>query len=182
MKFLTNATLALTPLAPIHIGCGEDFEPTNYVIEDDILYGFDPSRAALPDNLAKRLGELGDKADLLGIQRFFRDHRGHFQPHADVLIPVAAGLGADYERQVGQVANRESNGNRVFNQLFIERASHTGKQPYIPGSSFKGHCAPPCSMASTGDNGLLIRTNDATPADLKNACCKATSPPARYGF
>lgn len=138
MKFLTNATLALTPLAPIHIGCGEDFEPTSYVIEDGILYGFDPSRAALPDNLARRLGELGDKADRLGIQRFFRDQRSHFQPHADVLIPVAAGLAADYERQVGQVANRESNGNRVFNQLFIERASHTGKQPYIPGSSFKG--------------------------------------------
>ena len=76
MNFLSNATLALTPLSPIHIGCGEDFEPTNYVIEDGILYGFDPSRAALPDNLAKRLGELGDKADLLGIQRFFRDNRG----------------------------------------------------------------------------------------------------------
>ena len=29
MKFLSNATLALTPLSPIHIGCGEDFEPTN---------------------------------------------------------------------------------------------------------------------------------------------------------
>lgn len=138
MKFLRNATLALTPLSPIHIGCGEDFEPTSYVIEDGILYGFDPSRAVLPDKLAKRLGELGDKADLLGIQRFFRDHRSHFMPHADALIPVAAGLAADYERQVGQDANRESNGNRVFNQLFIERASHTGKQAYIPGSSLKG--------------------------------------------
>jgi len=138
MKFLTNATLALTPLAPIHIGCGEDFEPTNYVIEDGILYGFDPSRAALPDNLAKRLGELGDKADLLGIQRFFREHRSHFMPHADVLIPVASGLAADYQKQVGKVANRESDGNRVFNQLFVERASHAGKQPCIPGSSFKG--------------------------------------------
>lgn len=138
MKFLTNATLALTPLAPIHIGCGEDFEPTNYVIEDGILYGFDPSRASLPENLAKQLGELGNKADLLGIQRFFRDNRSHFTPHADVLIPVVAGLAADYEKQVGQVSNRESNGNRVFNTLFIERASHTGKQAYIPGSSFKG--------------------------------------------
>lgn len=138
MKFLRNATLALTPLSPIHIGCGEDFEPTNYVIEDGILYGFDPSRAALPVNLGKQLGELGDKADLLGIQRFFRNNRSHFMPCADTLIPVAAGLAADYEKQVGQVSNRETNGNRVFNQLFIERASHTGKQPYIPGTSFKG--------------------------------------------
>lgn len=138
MKFLTNFTLALTPLAPIHIGCGEDFEPTNYVIEEGILYGFDPSRAALPDNLAKQLGELGDKADLLGIQRFFRNNRSHFTPHADVLIPVAAGLAADYEKQVGQVSNRESNGRFAINKLSIERNANTGQHPYIPGSSFKG--------------------------------------------
>ena len=138
MNFLHNVRLALTPLSPIHIGCGEDFEPTNYVIEDGILYGFDPARAALPENLGKRLGELGDKADLLGIQRFFREYAAHFTPHADTLIPVAQGLAADYQKQVGQVANRESNGNRVFNQLFIERASHTNGQSYIPGSSFKG--------------------------------------------
>lgn len=138
MNFLHNVRLALTPLSPIHIGCGEDFEPTNYVIDDGILYGFDPARAALPENLGKRLGELGDKADLLGIQRFFRENAAHFTPHADTLIPVASGLAADYRKQVGQVANRESNGNRVFNQLFIERASHTNGQPYIPGSSLKG--------------------------------------------
>lgn len=138
MNFLHSVRLALTPLAPIHIGCGEDFEPTNYVIEDGVLFGFDPSAALLPENLARRLGELGDKADLLGIQRFFRENRQQFMPHANVLIPVAAGLADDYERQVGQVANRETNGNRVFNQLFVERASHTGNRPYVPGSSFKG--------------------------------------------
>jgi CRISPR-associated protein Csm5 len=138
MNFLRSAQLALTPLSPIHIGCGEDFEPTNYVIEKGLLYGFDPSRAVLPDSLRQRLSQLGDKADLLGIQRFFREHRQHFIPHAHVLMPVAAGLAADYERQVGQVANNEANGNRVFNQLFIERASHSTNRPYIPGSSFKG--------------------------------------------
>ena len=47
--FLSNHRLHLTPLAPIHIGCGEDFEPTNYVIDDGLLYGFEPSRAALND-------------------------------------------------------------------------------------------------------------------------------------
>ena len=138
MNFLHNVRLALTPLSPIHIGCGEDFEPTNYVIDDGILYGFDPARAQLSESLGKRLGELGDKADLLGIQRFFRENSAQFMPFADTLIPVAAGLARDYQKQVGQVANRETNGNRVFNQLFIERASHTNGQPYIPGSSFKG--------------------------------------------
>ena len=27
--FLTTHRLHLTPLSPLHIGCGEDFEPTN---------------------------------------------------------------------------------------------------------------------------------------------------------
>ncbi len=52
--FLKTYRLALTPLSPIHIGCGEDFEPTNYLIDDDgksgpVLYGFDPSRQFLSD-------------------------------------------------------------------------------------------------------------------------------------
>lgn len=138
MNFLRSAQLALTPLSPIHIGCGEDFEPTNYVIENGLLYGFDPSRALLPETLRQRLSQLGDKADLLGIQRFFREHRQHFIPHAHLLMPVAKGLADDYENQVGKVANNEGNGNRAFNQLFIERASHSTNRPYIPGSSFKG--------------------------------------------
>lgn len=158
MNFLSTAQLALTPLSPIHIGCGEDFEPTNYVIEKGLLYGFDPSRAVLPENLRQRLSQLGDKADLLGIQRFFREHRQHIIPQAHVLMPVAAGLAADYEKQVGQIANNEANGNRVFNQLFIERASHSTNRPYIPGSSFKG--ALRTSLIDAINNGRRVTDPD----------------------
>ena len=50
-RFLTTTRLVLTPLSPIHIGMGEDFEPTGYVIDatEKILYAFDPSSAFLPD-------------------------------------------------------------------------------------------------------------------------------------
>ena len=47
-NFLQTFRVAVTPLTPIHIGCGTDFEPTNYVIRDnDILYNFDPENAEL---------------------------------------------------------------------------------------------------------------------------------------
>jgi CRISPR-associated protein Csm5 len=36
-RFLDVIPLALTPLTPIHIGCGEDFEPTNYVIDVTVI-------------------------------------------------------------------------------------------------------------------------------------------------
>lgn len=143
--FLKTYRLALTPLSPIHIGCGEDFEPTNYVIDRDetfgyVLYGFDPSRALLSDAQRAKLTDAGNRASLLGIQRFFRDNAQTFKAHADVLIPVSHGVAEKYERDVGRAVNIEANGNRVFNQLFIERCSYTGQQskPYIPGSSFKG--------------------------------------------
>jgi CRISPR-associated protein Csm5 len=138
--FLKTYRLALTPLSPIHIGCGEDFEPTNYVIDEGVLYGFDPSRAALNDVQKAKLTDAGNRASLLGIQRFFRDNAKTFKIQADVLIPVSHGVAEKYERDVGRAVNIEANGNRVFNQLFIERCSYTGQrsQPYIPGSSFKG--------------------------------------------
>lgn len=138
--FLKTYRLALTPLSPIHIGCGEDFEPTNYVIDDGVLYGFDPSRAVLSDTQRAKLTDAGNRASLLGIQRFFRDNAQTFKIHADVLMPVSHGVSEKYERDVGRAVNVEANGNRVFNQLFIERNSYTGRHglPYIPGSSFKG--------------------------------------------
>lgn len=138
--FLKTYRLALTPLSPIHIGCGEDFEPTNYVIDEGVLYGFDPSRAVLNDLQRSKLMDVASKTSLLAIQQFFKDNAKDFKAQADVLIPVSAGVADAYERNVGRAANVEASGNQVFNRLFIERSMYTGQQsqPYIPGSSFKG--------------------------------------------
>ncbi len=138
--FLKTYRLALTPLSPIHIGCGEDFEPTNYVIEDGVLYGFDPSRAVLNALQTSKLMDAANRASLMGVQKFFKDNAATFKAQADTLIPVSSGVASVYEQRVGRAANVEASGNQVFNQLFIERTMHTGRdsQPYIPGSSFKG--------------------------------------------
>lgn len=138
--FLKTYRLALTPLSPIHIGCGEDFEPTNYVIDDGVLYGFDPSRAVLNELQKAKLTDAANKGSLLAIQRFFKDNAQMFKAQSDVLIPVSEGVAQAYEKNVGRAANIEAGGNMVFNRLFIERTMYTGRlsQPYIPGSSFKG--------------------------------------------
>ena len=138
--FLKTHRLALTPLSPIHIGCGEDFEPTNYVIDEGVLYGFDPSRAVLNELQQRKLTEAANKVSLLAIQRFFKDNAQVFKALADVLIPVSKSVAQSYERNVDRAANIEASGNQVFNRLFIERTMHTGRLglPYIPGSSFKG--------------------------------------------
>ncbi|MDR1367658.1 MAG: type III-A CRISPR-associated RAMP protein Csm5 [Candidatus Accumulibacter sp.] len=140
MKFLSRHTVALTPLSPIHIGCGEDFEPTNYVIdaEQKLLYGFDPSLADLSEELTQKLAELGERGNWLGIQGFFREHQKHFKPWAHILIPVASGVARDYCQNIGRAANVEADGRQVINRLSIERHIHSRDTPYIPGSSLKG--------------------------------------------
>lgn len=138
--FLKTYRLALTPLSPIHIGCDEDFEPTNYVIDDGVLYGFDPSRADLEEKHRTELSRLGLQADLLGIQQFFRTNKQLFKIAADVLMPVSSGFAKEYEQKLGQVVQRESERKNVFNKLVVERAITTGatRTPFIPGSSLKG--------------------------------------------
>lgn len=138
--FLSTHRLHLTPLSPLHIGCGEDFEPTNYVIDDGLLYGFDPSRAVLTDVQRNKLMDVARRGSLPGIQRFFRDNADAFTPHAHVVMPVCAGVARMYEQRIGKAANVEASGNQVFNKLEIERHVYTGtlQQPFIPGTSFKG--------------------------------------------
>ena len=137
--FLKTYRLALTPLSPIHIGCGEDFEPTNYVIDEGVLYGFDPSRAELDVRQRENLSKVSEGTDYLAIQRFFKSNPKPFRLKADVSIPVCAGIKIEYAG-LGQAAKVEKGGKRVINQFFIERHEYTGadRLPYVPGSSFKG--------------------------------------------
>lgn len=138
--FLTTHRLYLTPLSPIHIGCGEDFEPTNYVIDDGLLYGFDPSRAALNEMQRKELVKASHADTEIPLQQFFRTHAATFKPHSQVVIPVCKGVQQQYNDRIGKTANVETRGKRVANRLHIERHVYTGalQQPFIPGTSFKG--------------------------------------------
>lgn len=143
--FLKTYRLALTPLSPIHIGCGEDFEPTNYVIDEDavygpVLYGFDPSRAVLNEIERKKLMTAANSSNWVDVSRFFRDNAALFKMHATFMVPVSAGVAKQYKDKLGAIANREQGGRNVVNKLELERAQYSGitLQPYIPGSSFKG--------------------------------------------
>lgn len=141
--FIDTVALAFTPLTPIHIGCGQDFEPTNYVIDDGVLYHFDPARVPLSkvdrDALISAVSRRGDEA-IRDLQKFFHARKERFAGVAHSAVAVASGIAEQYSRRIGQVALHESGGRRVANQLEIERTAHhphTGIA-YIPGSSIKG--------------------------------------------
>ena len=146
MKFLQEHQLKITTLAPVHIGCGEDYTPTDYVIDDKTLFAFDSTAVndALPENACNQLKSLvsGNRQDdvLKQIQRLFHEHRESLMTKANHYLPVASGVADHYERRIGQTAQREDDGKRVINQLHIERTFYnpTNQRPVIPGSSLKG--------------------------------------------
>ncbi len=166
MKFLQEHQLKITTLAPVHIGCGEDYTPTDYVIDDKTLFAFDSTAIndALPENARNQLKSLvsGNRQDdvLKQIQRLFHEHRESLMTKANHYLSVASGVADLYEQRIGQTAKREDDGKRVINQLHIERTFYnpTNQRPVIPGSSLKGAIR----------TALLNEVNKGQPADQKN--------------
>ena len=138
--FLHRHTLHLTPLSPLHLGTGEDYEPTNYIIADNALYAFDPAQAELDPAQRNKLLGVAKSGDIQRIQQYFADNPDPFRAAAHSISSVSSALASEYHKSLGKVAQREQRGNLVFNRLNIERTAtnphnHT---PLIPGSALKG--------------------------------------------
>lgn len=150
-EFLKQHKLYLTPLSPIHMGSGEDFEPTNYVVGDGFLQLFNPGNVTLPDNLrdqllniAKRkLPDVSTKSGSQECVKYILDLHNWFKRNDSVIarsayhfVPVSNSIAQEYEKAFGHARNE----GETINQFIIERTEYnpiTG-QVYIPGSAFKG--------------------------------------------
>lgn len=166
--FLNHYTLKYTPLSPLHIGTGDSYEPTNYVIDDGTLYEFDTGGAIAA------LFDQGDRAELdkitkgkpdiqmlKAVQKFFYDRREAIKPWAINAIPVLDGVAKLYKSRVGQAANHEGGGGQVLNKLEIDRTAYNPatRQPVLFGSSVKGAIR----------TALLNQVNNKTPLSERNA-------------
>lgn len=146
MSTFASYRMLITPLSPVHIGTGESYEPTNYVIEDGVLHEFDTGSMmeALSAADRKALLDIGnckpDSGMIQAVQRFFFERRTTLMAYAAQRIPVLTGVADLYASRVGQVANREAGGGVVLNRLEIDRTSFNPmtRQPVLYGSSIKG--------------------------------------------
>ena len=141
--FLSCCRLDLTPLSPIHIGSGEDMDPTGYVLDGDALYEFSPSTlAALLDEADRNrllglvAGTQGERA-LTAVRTFLFERRDGLVAQASRAMRAAPGVRELYEQRIGTVAQTET---KAINKLEIERTfSHPDtRTPILPGSSLKG--------------------------------------------
>ncbi|MEA3642574.1 MAG: RAMP superfamily CRISPR-associated protein [Lamprobacter sp.] len=138
--------LAITALAPVHIGTGQDLEPTGYVIDGEDLYLFSPEAAlrALPatarEELTKVLGAAPTVQLIKQVQAFFHRNSEALIAEAEHAMPVLPSIAAEYQQRVGKTAQREDNGREIINQLAIARTytDAASGRPILPGSSLKG--------------------------------------------
>lgn len=142
-NFFETYNLSISTLSPVHVGCGEDYEPTNYVIDGETLYAFDAARllASLNDKQREDLNRaLDDRDPMLATQRFFYRHQDAAKAIASHSTPVAKAAAQFYAKRIGQVANREDSGGKVINKLEIARTAFNPMNglPILPGSSLKG--------------------------------------------
>ena len=143
--FIQTHNVYLTPLSPIHIGCGEDFEPTNYVIKNNKLYLFEASKLGLSESQRNHLMRILkdiDSDSVREIQAFFAE--------SDLIdiavessyskISVSPEIANEWKNKLGKTVQIKGNGRREFNALEIDRNSYIPFRnlPYIPSSSVKG--------------------------------------------
>lgn len=176
MNFIETHDLVISTLSPVHIGCGEDYEPTNYVIDGETLYAFDPTRLLARLEQAQRdelLRVLDDRNPVLAAQRFFFRHKALAIEIADHRAPVAAAAARHYAARIGRVANREQNGGQVINKLEIARTAFNPVSglPILPGSSLKGAMRTAVLEALRSQNGRRYPISDQE-AGLKNEAAK----------
>lgn len=146
MSFLKSWRLVISTLSPVHVGCGEDYDPTNYVIENSTLYEFEPGAAqtVLTDQdrreLLRIVGNPNNKRMLQEVQAFFYQRRQALMMVAKRRVPAIPKLVEFYEGRVGKTVQTEGDGSQLVNKLAIGRTffNPVSGAPILPGSSLKG--------------------------------------------
>jgi CRISPR-associated protein Csm5 len=142
--------LKLTALSPIHIGTGEDYEPTNFVIDNGYLYEFDEYK--FYNRLDQKRQEQFIKAverkkagdSLFEIHRIIKRNKKEAIASAILKVQVSKGIERDYKNKIGRVVQieggRRVNTSKVFNRFQISKTIRQSNQKrvYIPASSIKG--------------------------------------------
>ncbi len=152
---MANIRLKLTALSPIHIGSGEVYEPTNFIMDEGILYSFRDedfytALAPIQRNKFMSIVEKDTSDSFVSFHKFVKDNKNIAKEIATGMVAVTEGLQKDYDRLLGQVRQFEGRGratDRVFNKFEIQRiqrkqvktdANIYAQTGYIVGSALKG--------------------------------------------
>jgi CRISPR-associated protein Csm5 len=164
--FLKATRCTISTLTPVHIGCGEDYYPTNYVIDGGLLHHFseDGLLVALNSFELEQLGEMSEKQNERGIkelQRFVYKKRNELISHATHSVPAAKGMENFYlSRMKGEDKNKLEIARHAFNPY--------NQTPYFAGSSIKGAIRTALLNAENDNESLQSKLNELRIKDKNN--------------
>lgn len=165
--FMKTVPCTISTLSPVHIGCGEDYYPTNYVIDGGFLHSF--SEEALIEALTpaekQRLASLADEQGDEGIKKlqgFIHSKRDNLKAYASHSVPVSKKLAEFYASRIGKTTQHEGGGKKVNNKLEIARNAFNPytQTPYLAGSSIKGAIRTALLNAINDKESLQTRLNE----------------------
>ena len=126
--------LKLTTISPVHIGTGESYEPTNFVIDDKQLYEFDEVLFYKSLNALDKKALQAKLGDWLQIIDFYKQHKEHAKRLAKFSCPVTSKVMNRYNTTTNKDGTRNKNQfeiHKIYKNPNTQRA-------VIPGSSIKG--------------------------------------------
>jgi len=149
---MANIRLKLTALSPLHIGSGKVYEPTNFIMDEGILYGFrdEDFYSNLPDikkEAFMRILNENKPDSFVRIHEFVKKNKNVVKEIATSMVSVAEGLQKEYDNKVGKISQIEAKNQKVFNKFEIQRiqrkqvkteAGIYADTGYIVGSALKG--------------------------------------------
>ena len=166
MKTILRFPVALTPLSPIHVGCGQYYDPTEYLIKEGVLYAFDPLNVNLKPSQLQELGKIAKENNPKGLALFYKKNEELYLPMTRALVPVDSSFESNYRKtftpKISKLENPKSK-DKIINQCLADRTAYfydrNGlSQAYIPGSGIKG----------TIHTALLDRLNRGQPRQEKD--------------
>lgn len=134
MKNLNQFRLKITTLSPVHIGTGEVYEPTNFVIDNDYLYEFDEVLflQALPLLDRQQLNQKLN--DYMQIIDFYKNHK-------DLAKKIAyhkTKISKKVEETYNKIRNKDNSKNKNLLEIQKTYKNPNTHKAVLLGSSLKG--------------------------------------------
>ena len=129
-------------LSPVHIGCGDVYEPTGFVVDEKNLnlvqFEFSEFLASLNDNEKEQLSAICSQGNLVSILKLYKFFQGK---KADGRkIDVTSEFVKHYKDTLKIPENNPGQIQKKLNRFIVERTAFRpwDNRPYLPGSSIKG--------------------------------------------
>lgn len=160
--------LSITTLSPINIGCDEVYEPSNFVISNNLLHHFNEADLISifsEEDKKSLLNAINSNEPVEAIQKFFRENAEKFASVSTHQVEVAPDIINQYNKTAGRPA--QIGGNTALFQISRTAFNPFDNQAYIPGSSLKG------SIRTAYLD--IINNGNQLPSNLKNKSIKNRS-------